>query len=68
MNVHVHARLPRCLPNIYPDVESIGRMLCACAPARLSKQLENGKLFLGRHFEEISHVALRYNENVAPAE
>jgi hypothetical protein len=63
--MHMHSRLPRCLPNIYPDVESVGRVLGARELVSPTKKLKNRDLFLGCHFEEVGHVALRHYENVA---
>ena len=63
--MHVHSRLPRSLPNIYPNVESVGRMLGKRELLSATKKLENRDLLLGRHFEEIGYVTFWNNENVA---
>ena len=65
VNVHVHPRLPRSLPNVYPDVESVGRVLGDGELMCPAQKLKNRELFLVRHFEEVGHVALRHYENVA---
>ena len=65
MNVHVHPRLPRSLANIYPNVESVGRMLGNRELLGTTKQLKDRDLLLGRHFEEVGHVAFWDYENVA---
>ena len=57
MNMHMHPRLPRCLPNIYPDVEAVGRMLGMNELSCLAKKLNNRELFLECHFEEVRNVA-----------
>jgi len=40
MDMHMHSRLPRGLPNIYPDVVPVGRMLGTNQLVGLSKKLE----------------------------
>jgi hypothetical protein len=61
----MHSRLPRRLPDIYPDVVSVGRMLGMDALLGLAQKLDDSDLFLRRHIEEVSHVALRDYEHVA---
>jgi hypothetical protein len=63
--MHVHSRLPRRRADIDPDIESVGRMLGASESVSATKKLENRHLLLDRHFEEVRHVALGHNENVA---
>lgn len=68
VNVHVHSRLPGGLPNIYPDVVTVGRVLGVHEGSRLTKKLENRDLLLWRQFEEVGHVALWNHEDVATAQ
>lgn len=60
----MHSRLPRCLPNIYADVESVGRVLRTRQLMGTTEKVKNRDLLLCGHFEEVSHVALRNDDDV----
>src|SRR5437870_4103877 len=59
VNMHVHSRLPCCLPDIYPDVVTVGRMFGLDVLLRLAKKLNDRELLRMGHFEEVGHMALR---------
>src|SRR4029078_224201 len=65
MDMHMHSRLPRGLPDIHPDVVSVGRMRAPHELMGLAKKLENRGLLLRRHFEEVRDVTPRNRDDVA---
>jgi hypothetical protein len=62
--MHMHSRLACCLPDIYPDVVSVGRVLGIDTLPGIAQKLNNRGLFLGRHFEEVGHMAFRNHEDM----
>jgi hypothetical protein len=66
--MHVHSRLPGRRADIHPDVVSVGRVLGMHKPPRIAKKFNNRDVFLGGHFKEVGHMALRNHKNVAAAQ
>ena len=64
MNVDVHAGLTRSATNIYPNVVTVRRMLRLYEFTSTIEQFNHGHLLKVRHFEEVSNVPPRYDNDM----
>ena len=65
MNVDVHAGLACSATNIYSNVVTVRRMLRLYEFTRTVEECNHGHLLKVRHFEEVSNMPPRYDDDMA---